>query len=69
MPRAPVPVETWIDLACRCSTSEHHCIVNVLCVAHAHLVTREDRKAMANQVVGHGSVFGPLDGPLWPRGR
>lgn len=69
MPRAPVPVETWIDLDCGCSTSERHCIVNVRCVAHADLVPGEDRRNMGGYGLGFGTVYGPLDGPLWPRGR
>lgn len=64
MPRAPLPVETWIDLACGCSTSEGHCIVNVQCVAHAHLVPRKDREAMLAPSRALGQVYGPLDGPL-----
>ncbi len=60
---APEPTETWIDLACGCSTSELHALVNVHCPAHLHLVPAPDREYMWGRAFGR--TYGPIDRPLW----
>jgi len=60
---APEPTETWIDLACGCSTSELHALVNVTCDGHGHLVPRPERLDMIQ--ARRGRVYGPIDRPLW----